>query len=50
MTSHSRVRFAPSDYVGIELEVNHGITWAGGRRWAALRRKLSDSLRATCTA
>ncbi|WP_373234785.1 N-formylglutamate amidohydrolase [Mycobacterium marinum] len=50
LTSHLRVRFAPSDYVGIELEVNHGITLTGGRRWTALRRKLIDSLRTTCTA
>jgi len=37
LTSHLRVRFAPSDYVGIELEVNQGIVSAAGRRWTALR-------------
>ena len=50
LTSHLRVRFAPSDYVGIELEVNQGIVFAGGRRWTALRRMLIDSLRTACAA
>jgi predicted N-formylglutamate amidohydrolase len=50
LTSHLRVRFAQSDYVGIELEVNQGIVFAAGRRWTALRRMLIDSLRAACVA
>jgi predicted N-formylglutamate amidohydrolase len=50
LTSHLRVRFAPSDYVGIELEVNQGIVSAAGRRWTALRRMLIDSLRTACAA
>ena len=50
LTSHLRVRFAPSDYVGIELEVNQGIVFAAGRRWTALRRMLIDSLRTACAA
>ena len=45
LTSHLRLRFAPIDYVGIELEVNQSIVSAAGRRWTALRRVLIDSLR-----
>jgi len=45
LTSDLRLRFAPCDYVGIELEVNQGIVIAAGRRWTALRRMLIDSLR-----
>ncbi len=44
LTSHLRRRFAQSEYVGIELEVNQGIVLAAGRRWIALRRVLIDSL------
>jgi hypothetical protein len=50
LTSHLRVRFTQSNYVGIELEVNQGIVFAGGRRWTALRRTLIDSLRTACAA
>jgi predicted N-formylglutamate amidohydrolase len=50
LTSHLRARFAPRDYVGIELEVNQGIIFAAGRRWTALRHKLIDSLRTACAA
>jgi predicted N-formylglutamate amidohydrolase len=50
LTSHLRVRFAQSDYVGIELEVNQSIVLAAGRRWTALRRLLIDSLRTACAA
>jgi len=46
LTAHLRLRFAPTAYVGIELEINQGIVLAGGRRWAALRGVLIDSLRA----
>ena len=45
LTSHLRRRFAPSDYIGIELEVNQGIVLAAGRRWTALQRVLIDTLR-----
>ena len=45
-----RLRFAQSDYVGIELEVNQGIVFAAGRNWTALRRKLIDSLQTACVA
>jgi predicted N-formylglutamate amidohydrolase len=48
LTSHLRARFAPGDYVGIELEVNQSIVLAAGRRWTALRRLLIDSFRTTC--
>jgi predicted N-formylglutamate amidohydrolase len=50
LTSHLRLRFAPSDYVGIELEVNQRIVFAAGRRWTALRRTLVHSLHTACTA
>lgn len=50
LTSHLRLRFAQSDYVGIELEVNQSIVLAAGRRWTALRRLLTDSLRTACAA
>jgi len=50
LTSHLRRRFAPCDYVGIELEVNQGIVTAAGRRWTALRRLLIDSLRTASAA
>jgi predicted N-formylglutamate amidohydrolase len=50
LTSHLRLRFAQSDYVGIELEVNQGIVLAVGQRWMALQRALIDSLRTACAA
>ena len=50
LTSHLRLRFPPSAYVGIELEINQRIVLAAGRCWTALRRVLIDSLRAACTA
>ena len=50
LTSHLRLRFAQSDYVGIELEVNQGIVFDAGRCWTALQRMLIDSLRTACAA
>jgi len=50
LTSHLRLRFPSSAYVGIELEVNQRIVIAAGRRWTRLRRVLIDSLRAACAA
>jgi predicted N-formylglutamate amidohydrolase len=50
LTSHLRLRFAPCDYVGVELEVNQSIVIAADRRWTALRRLLIDSLRTVCAA
>jgi predicted N-formylglutamate amidohydrolase len=46
LTSYLRRCFPPAAYVGIELEVNQKIVFAGGRRWTALRRVLVDSLHA----
>ncbi len=48
LTSHLRRRFAQTDYVGIELEVNQALVFAAGRRWTALRRALIDSLQTAC--
>jgi predicted N-formylglutamate amidohydrolase len=48
LTAHLRKRFSPGAYVGIELEVNQSIVFAAGRRWAALRGALADSLRTAC--
>jgi hypothetical protein len=48
LTSHLRQSFAPSAYVGIELEVNQRIVFAAGRRWTMLRRMVIDSLRMAC--
>ena len=48
LTSHLRLRFPRSAYVGIELEVNQNIVLAAGRRWTALRGALIDSLRTAC--
>jgi predicted N-formylglutamate amidohydrolase len=45
LTSYLRGRFAPRNYIGIELEINQGIVSAGGRPWTALRRVLIESLR-----
>ena len=50
LTSHLRLRFPRDAYVGIELEVNQNIVLAAGRRWAALRGALIDSLHAACAA
>jgi predicted N-formylglutamate amidohydrolase len=48
LTAHLRLRFPPSAYVGIELEVNQEIVLGAGRRWASLRGALIDSLRTAC--
>lgn len=48
LTSHLRRRFAHTDYLGIELEVNQGIVFEAGQRWTALRRALVASLLAAC--
>jgi hypothetical protein len=44
VTSHLRRRFAQTDHVGIQLEVNRALVFAAGRRWTALRGTLIDSL------
>ncbi len=46
LTSHLRLRFPSTAYVGIELEINQSIVFAAGRRWAALQQALIVSLRA----
>lgn len=45
LTSHLRRRFAPTRYVGIELEINQKHVGAGNRLPAALRRAVVSSLR-----
>jgi predicted N-formylglutamate amidohydrolase len=44
LTAYLRRRFAPGDYIGVELEVNQKFVLAGGRRWSTLRTVLIDSL------
>lgn len=44
LTAHLRKRFPAETYVGIELEINQAIVFAGGRRWARLRGVLIDTL------
>jgi predicted N-formylglutamate amidohydrolase len=46
LTAHLRRTFPPESYVGVELEVNQRLVFAGGHSWTALRRALIDSLRA----
>ena len=50
LTAHLRRSFAPDAYVGVELEVNQSIVFAGGSPWTDLRRTLIDSLRAASRA
>lgn len=49
LTAYLRQHFASDAYIGIELEVNQAIVFAGGPRLAALRGLLIDTLRASCT-
>ena len=44
LTSHLRRRFAPQHYIGVELEINQGITLTGGKRWKQLQQNIIDSL------
>jgi predicted N-formylglutamate amidohydrolase len=44
LTSYLRRSFPDTVYVGVELEVNQKIVFAGGRRWMALRSVLVASL------
>ena len=50
LTRHLRTRFSPRSYVGVELEINQAIVFAGGREWTALRRSLVATLRSACAA
>jgi predicted N-formylglutamate amidohydrolase len=48
LTAHLRLRFAASDYIGIELEINQGLLQSAAVQWTALRSLLMDSLRTAC--
>ncbi len=48
LTAHLRRRYAPGDYIGVELEVNQALVFAAGRRWSTSRRALVDSLHRAC--
>jgi predicted N-formylglutamate amidohydrolase len=45
LTTHLRLRHRPSEYVGIELEINQRLLVGGARRWAPLRAAIVESLR-----
>ncbi|NEX60354.1 N-formylglutamate amidohydrolase [Noviherbaspirillum galbum] len=49
-TVHLRRRFAPADYVGIELEVNQAQVRPGAEGWLALRQLLCNSLESALAA
>lgn len=49
LTAYLRQHFPGDRYIGVELEVNQAIVFAGGRRLAALRGQLVDTLRAACS-
>ncbi|MGE5526059.1 MAG: N-formylglutamate amidohydrolase [Rhodospirillaceae bacterium] len=46
LTTHLRRHFRPSQYIGIEIEVNQKHALGDARRWSALRRAVTLSLRA----
>ena len=48
LTAFLRRRFTPTAYVGIELEVNQRLVFAGGRAWTALRALLVETLVDAC--
>jgi hypothetical protein len=48
LTSALRVAFPDRAYIGLELEINQQIVFAGGRRWTALRAALIESFRTAC--
>lgn len=48
LTAYLRLRFAPTAYIGIELEVNQRIVQSAAEQWRALRALLLDSLRTAC--
>ena len=50
LTSHLRRHFTQQHYIGIELEINQGITLAGGGPWKQLRQDVIGSLGAACSA
>jgi predicted N-formylglutamate amidohydrolase len=44
LTSSLRRRYPAPSYLGIELEINQAIVFAGGESWQSLRRLLIESL------
>lgn len=48
LTAYLRQQFDSDSYIGVELEVNQAIIFAGGKRLAALRGRVIDTLRASC--
>lgn len=44
LTACLRRRFAPNDYIGIELEINQKHVFEGGRHWRALRGSVIRAL------
>ena len=49
-TTYLRKRFAPQDYLGIEIEINQKHVRHGGARWRALRAAVIASLRSAVAA
>ncbi len=49
LTTTLRQRFAPTSYLGIELEVNQARVVAGGRVWHLLQRHIAESLMKSMT-
>jgi predicted N-formylglutamate amidohydrolase len=47
LTSHLRKRHAPSEYVGIELEINQALVTGSKARWARVRAEVVASLQST---
>jgi predicted N-formylglutamate amidohydrolase len=45
LTRYFRGRFEPTDYIGIELEINQRFVLEAGARWTALRKTVIESLR-----
>jgi predicted N-formylglutamate amidohydrolase len=43
-TAYLRRRFAPDEYVGIELELNQSHLFQGPRHWRSVRRQVIDAL------
>ena len=44
LCSYLRRRFTPGEYVGIELEINQQLVFAGGHSWRALRETVLGTL------
>jgi predicted N-formylglutamate amidohydrolase len=48
LTAYLRQRFAPTAYIGIELEVNQRVVQSAKKQWNVLRALLLDSLHTAC--